>query len=152
MAVIFMSFPQMYALAYGIHQNYLKNNILTNTTMQGSSTLVFGGSKLTQTPTIGKTNLQTVFTPGIAYGEAGVYQVMKYRAQNGSDPAIGTIDGLSLVSSTQNTYSLIAGASVADKYLDRFTGCNFVAPATINILALQWNLHVTGLGLLKKLK
>lgn len=152
MPAIFMSFPQMYALAYGVHQNYLKNNILINTTMQGSSTLALGGSIVTQTPTIGKTNLQTVFGPAIAYGEVGVYQTMKYRILNGAESVIGTDTGLSLVSSTQNTHSLIAGASVADKYLDRFTGCNFVAAATVNILALQWNLHVTGLGILKKLK
>jgi len=152
MPAIFMSFPQMYALAYGAHQNYLKNNILTNTTMQGSSTLVIGGRQTTQIPTIGKTNLQTVFGPAIAYGEAGVYQTMGYRAAAGGAAFIGTDTGLSLVSSTQNTHSLLAAASVADKYLDRFTGCNFAAAATVNILALQWNLHVTGLGILKKLK
>lgn len=144
----FLSFPQMYALAYGVHQNFLKNNILSNTTMQGSSTTVYASRKFTQTPTIGKTNLQTIFNPDIDYSTSS--ETMNYLNAAGNS---GTLSGtFSLVPGTQNIHSIIAGASVSDKYLDMRTGCNIVLSSTINILALHWNLHVTGLGILKKLK
>lgn len=145
---LFLSFPQMYALAYGVHQNFIKINILSNTTMQGSSTLVSASRKFTQIPTVGKTNLQTIFTPGIDYSIGP--QTMSYLSANGSTTFIG--DTVALVSRTQNNHSIISGAATADKYLDMYTGCNIAAAGTVNILAIHWNLHVTGLGILKKLK
>jgi hypothetical protein len=145
---LFLSFPQMYALAYGVHQNFIKINILSNTTMQGSSTMVLVGRKVTQIPTVGKTNLQTIFTPGIDYATGP--QTMNYVAGAGSVTTIS--DTVALVSRTQNNHSIIGGAGTADKYLDMYTGCNIVASNTVNILAAHWNLHVTGLGILKKLK
>lgn len=144
-----MSFPQMYALAYGVQQNFLKNNILSGTTMAGSTNMVYASRKFTQTPTVKKTNLQTVFTPGIDYGTSP--EIMNYLLVSGAE--LSTIaDTVDLVPTTQNFHSILGAASVADKYLDMYTGCNFTSPGTINIIAIHWNLHVTGLGILKKLK
>lgn len=147
-----MSFPQMYALAYGVHQNFLKINILSGTAMQGASAMLTRGVKITQTPTVGKTNLQTIFTPGIDYGSS--LEVMNYLTSQGTGASTtSTIaDTVALVSRTQNNYSIIANASVVDKYFDMYSGTNFTNSVTVNILVHQWNLHVTGLGILKKLK
>jgi hypothetical protein len=147
-----MSFPQMYAIAYGVHQNYLKNNILSGAAMQGAATMLIRSVKVTQTPTVGKTNLQTIFTPGIDYSLGP--ETFYYVTASGTGGSTTTVisDTVTLLPRTQNNHSIIAGASVADKYFDMYTGANFANSATVNILALQWNLHVTGLGILKKLK
>ena len=144
----YLSFPQMYALAYGVHQNFIKINILSNAAMAGSNALVYKSAKLTQIPTVGKTNLQTIFTPGIDYSTSP--QAFSYLISNGGATTLA--DTVTLLPRTQNIHSIISSASVPDKYFDMYTGANFTNPATVNLQAFQWNLHVTGLGILKKLK
>lgn len=151
---VYYTLPQIYAIAYGCFQGIRTTNLINNTALNGSGTFVKRNQRFPPPEGVGKTPLATMFD---ANDDQSGY--VGYPSLAGGASYTGFIDYAEIVPSSFDEFTLVSGATGGDSRRDMITGCNHdrlvgVTPTSLNshIKCTHYALHLTGLGLLKKIK